>query len=277
MTWELCWGTVERADAFELVDAAADAGFGSVAIAPRMLLDLDPGRVRARLADQGVRARVVDAILSWLPGSPDPITVDEPLRTVLAIPAARCFDLAEELGSEVVNVAHFLGTDVEVPAMATSVAELAGLARERGLRLTLEFIPGTGLPDLARTVAVIGAAASDNVSIMLDTWHFARSGGTVDQLRALAPGAIGGLQVSDRVEPPAGTPYRPMEDRRLPGQGELPLRELLAVVLAANPGVPVGLEVFSERLRALPPNEAARLGRASLTRLAEGLVDEIRN
>src|SRR5262245_12425031 len=109
---ELCWGTVERADAVGLVDAAQHAGFTSVAMAPRLVPTAGRGltALADRLADAGVRARVLDAILSFLPGSPDPATVEPRFRDVISVGADRCFEIADALDCEVVNAAHFLGT-----------------------------------------------------------------------------------------------------------------------------------------------------------------------
>lgn len=261
---ELCWGTVERANAVELAEAAARGGYETIAVTPSMFADDDAVAVlRRRLATTGVRARVLDAILSYLPGSPDPASVDERFRASVSIPAARCLELAESLDCEIVNTAHFLGSPVEASRLAGGIAELAEQAKQCGRRLTVEFIPGTGIPDLLTTAALIKQSGRADVTIMLDTWHFARSGGTLKQLRDLPPGLVGGIQLSDRIEPPPGTPYRTMEDRLLPGAGALPLREMLEVVLPANRGVPVGVEVFSSDLRALAFDVAAGVAAAA--------------
>jgi sugar phosphate isomerase/epimerase len=111
----------------------------------------------------------------------------------------------------------------------------------------------------------VTAVGAPNLGMMLDTWHFARSGGTLAQLAALPQGLISALQLSDRREPPPGTVYTPMGGRLLPGEGELPLVPLLQGLLGRDPGLTVGVEVFSDELRALPPSEiAARV--ASSTR-----------
>ena len=48
-----------------------------------------------------------------------------------------------------------------------------------------------------------------------------------------------------------------MFGRLLPGEGELPLVPLLRDLLGREPGLTVGVEVFSEELKALTPQEAA--------------------
>jgi sugar phosphate isomerase/epimerase len=270
---ELCWGTLERASLIELLRVADQAGYGGVTVTPRSYLRLSPRDARAVgafLADRPVGVNVVDAILGGLPGSPPADQVDPRYRAGFEYTPEQCFDVADQLEAGVVNIAHFLGTAVEFQALAEAIAELAVQARLRRVRLTIEFIPGTGIPDLATAHRLACTAGADVVSVMLDTWHHARSGGRVSGVRRLSPGGIGGLQISDRVAPPPGSEYRIMEDRLLPGRGELPLAALLSAALANNPEVAVGVEVFSGELRSMPLDEAAN---AAMEALRDVLAD----
>jgi sugar phosphate isomerase/epimerase len=93
--------------------------------------------------------------------------------------------------------------------------------------------------------------------VLLDTWHFARSGGGVADIEALPPGSIGAFQLSDRTLPAPGAAYVPMTGRKLPGEGELPLAAILAACIANSPEITAEIEVFSEELRNLPLDDAA--------------------
>jgi sugar phosphate isomerase/epimerase len=73
----------------------------------------------------------------------------------------------------------------------------------------------------------------------------------------LPPGTIGAFQLADRIEPAPGAPYVPMSGRTLPGEGELPLGEMVAAALENSPGVTVEIEVFSEELAAMTVDAAA--------------------
>jgi sugar phosphate isomerase/epimerase len=257
---ELCWGTLERASLIELLGAADRTGYDTVAVSPHSYLRLSARRaraVRSFLASHPLRVHVVDAIIGGLPGSPPADRVDPRFRHFFEYSPRQVFDMAGALDGDVVNIAHFLGAAGPSEALIESIAELAVEARSRGLLLTIEFLPGTGIPDLATAHHIASAAGADTVSVMFDTWHHARSGGTVGDLRQLPRGAIGGLQASDRVAPPAADGYRIMEDRLLPGRGELPLRALISAALANNPEVIIGVEVFSRELRAMAFDDAA--------------------
>jgi sugar phosphate isomerase/epimerase len=94
---------------------------------------------------------------------------------------------------------------------------------------------------------------------MWDAWHFARSGGTLDQLAGLPPGMVTIVQLSDRIETEPGAAYVPMAGRLLPGKGDLPLVEWTNQLLADHPDAVVGVEVFSGDLQAMSAAEAALL------------------
>jgi sugar phosphate isomerase/epimerase len=100
---------------------------------------------------------------------------------------------------------------------------------------------------------------ANNLGVLLDTWHFSRSGSTLEQLAALPPGTINAFQLSDRTPPPPGTPYVPMSGRSFPGDGTMPLAEIIRLCHANKPGLTAEIEVFSAELRALSAADAATL------------------
>jgi sugar phosphate isomerase/epimerase len=141
------------------------------------------------------------------------------------------------------------------------------------VRLTLEFLPESAIPDLATAQRIVAAVDAASLRLMLDTWHLARSGGTLAQLAAVPEGLIGALQISDRREPPPGTTYTPMGGRLLPGEGELALVPLLRTLLTREPELTVGVEVFSDELRCLPAGEiAARVAASTRAVLRQALA-----
>lgn len=258
----LCWGTLQRASLPELIEAAGRYGFPTLSVRPAAVAaaieaGLDARALRRRLADAGVRAAVIDAISRGLPGMPEPEAIDPALRGALPSDEESCFWAAEALEAPVVNVAHFLGRPVPLETMADAVGGICRRAAARGLEITLEFIPDTGLPDLATALAVMTASGAPNCKILLDVWHLARSNGSAKDVRDLPPGAIGALQLSDRTPPPPGQPYVPMSGRDLPGEGRLPLAEIVEAARVNRPGLTAEIEVFNDELRGLSIDAAA--------------------
>lgn len=279
---ELCWGTVEHASISTLAAVAADAGFGCVTVTPAMGFGLlrDTRRraeFRSVIAATGIRVSCLDALMKGMPGAPAATDLEPELRQHFTHDADECLQVAEELEIPLLNVTHYLGAPVPRAMLVEAIAGVAERARARGVALCLEFMPRTGIPDLAAAVE-ISAAAGTNVGILVDTWHFSRSGGTVVDLRGLASGSVLCIQVNDRiaaddrlVEGPGGPAYHRMANRLLPGDGELPLGDIVAALLANNPAVPVGVEVFSDQMRALTPAAGAARAAQSLGRLLRPL------
>ncbi|HEY1492778.1 MAG TPA: sugar phosphate isomerase/epimerase family protein [Steroidobacteraceae bacterium] len=264
----LCWGTLIGTPLEPLIAAAGHPDIGAITLTSPMYeaARRSGGSVaglRRRLEDNGLSVHAIDPLIGALPGTPKPADVPTENRAYFEITEDDCYRAAADLQAETINLAHFGGSDVTEAQFVDCLGPLAGRAQAHGVRLTLEFLPESSIPDLATAQRIVSAVGAPNLGLMFDTWHFARSGGTLAQLAALPQGLITGVQISDRVPPAPGTPYAPMFGRLLPGEGELPLVEWLTVILRRDPALTVGVEVFSEELVALTPEKAA--GRVATT------------
>jgi sugar phosphate isomerase/epimerase len=249
--------TVRQATLPQMIAVASSEGFDSLTMTPFMIerSGIEVDDLRQRCEDSGVTVGYVDGLSSPLPGTPGGVTEE------------RCFAMAEGLGAKAVNVVHFGGQPVPFEEMADVLGQVAQRAAVRSLEILLEFLPDTGIPDLPVALDLVRAVGLDNLRVMLDTWHLARTGGGPHQLVADAPALIGGLQVSDRRKIQDTQPYVPMSGRYLPGEGELPLIDILTPVFDAHPDLPVGVEVLNEELKAMPAEEAASVAGRALRRV----------
>ena len=259
----LCWGSVPGGTLIDIARTASGQGLAAITVTAGHFQAAGPD-VRARLADLGVRVAVVDPLMQPLPGMPPIDEVPEAMRHFFTYDEDMCWRAAEALEAPTVNLAHFMGRPVERSRMVDTIGGLVRLGRAHGIELTIEFIPGTGIPDLATAHDL---ARATGARVMLDTWHLVRSGGGIADIAALPPGSIGAVQLSDHRTPPPGTPYVPMSGRLLPGDGELQLTELIAAIEANSPGLDLCLEIFSGALEALGWDEAARLMVAATERV----------
>jgi sugar phosphate isomerase/epimerase len=263
----LCWGTAMGASLETLIEAAARHELGAITVTSGMYeKSRAAGRtdqeLRRLLLEHEVRVHAIDPLISALPGTPRPEDVPAEHRHYFQFSEDDCYRAAAALEAETINLAHFGGGAVSEAAFIDCVGAIATRAQGHGVRLTLEFLPESAIPDLATAARIVGAIRAPNLGVMLDTWHFARSGGTLAQLQELPAALVTGLQLSDRVEPPAGSAYTPMFGRLLPGEGELPLAPIVKLLLGRDPKLTVGVEVFSEELLQLPADEIA--GRVAL-------------
>jgi sugar phosphate isomerase/epimerase len=148
-------------------------------------------------------------------------------------------DLFAELGAVQISTVTM---EPDASRAQAQLALLAELADQRGMELTLEFAPPHSINTFEKALSAIRSIAKPNVRLTIDAMHFFRSGGSVDQLALAGGSCIGHVQLCD-VPLSATTDDYYQEacfGRRLPGEGDLPLRALLA---ALPKDVRVGLEI----------------------------------
>lgn len=148
-------------------------------------------------------------------------------------------DIFAELGA---RRASGVCTEQDTSRALDLLAALADLTAERGMGFSLEFAPPHTIGNLAEAHAALVALEKSNVRLVIDAMHFFRSGGTLDELRALPPNLIGYVQLCDVSRLPLHDDYlkEACFERRAPGDGELPLSEFCAALPAT---VEVGIEV----------------------------------
>lgn len=149
-------------------------------------------------------------------------------------------DLFAELGALQISTVAMEPDTSRAHAQLALLAEMAG---QRGMGLTLEFAPPHSINTFEKALAAIRIIAKPNVRLTIDAMHFFRSGGSLDQLEfAGGSGGVGHVQLCDVPLSPTIDDYyqEACFERRLPGEGDLPLLALLAVV---PKDVRVGLEI----------------------------------
>ena len=122
------------------------------------------------------------------------------------------------------------------------LAALTALAAERGIATCVEPVVGLSIADLPSALAAVEYVDRDEISLLIDTMHVARFGATADDLWSVPAQRIGYIQLSDTTLQPRLKIYaeEAMYERMTPGEGELPLADMLA---ALPDDRVVGLEV----------------------------------
>lgn len=141
-------------------------------------------------------------------------------------------DAAAELGCRFVLSG---GMEPDASRLVDRYGELAQAAAARGLRVGIEFMSWTALrtlEDACRVHARVGAA---NLGILVDFLHLARTGGTARDLAQVPADRLAYAQICDATLAPVDGLDLPEEARThrfYPGEGELPLAELVAALPA---------------------------------------------
>jgi sugar phosphate isomerase/epimerase len=148
--------------------------------------------------------------------------------------------------------------------------DLCDRAAPYGLRVGLEFAVYTGVRTLAHAVQMVGRSQRSNASVLVDALHFSRSGGLPAHLAGVDPSLFPYAQICDAsadMPGPADSPGLIREARTgrlLPGEGVLPLRELVA---ALPSDLPLAIEAPVRAIADLPAVERARRAYLALTAL----------
>ena len=129
----------------------------------------------------------------------------------------------------------------------------------RDLVVTLEYLPWCGIPDAATALAVVEKTGCANATLMFDAWHTYRGSTDEAQLRAVPGARWGSIQLDDAPTTASGELIaETLSARLLPGEGDAPVADWLRILRESGTRVPVGVEVFSRELDALPPERAGR-------------------
>lgn len=265
MTYTLAHLTLMRPPQ-DMIEAAAGAGFQSVGvrICPRRPGDsyfvdlMGDTREATRLRNLAVTRGVTVSNVSAYQVYPD-VTIDQMLPAV---------EVTAALGCRCIVVNNF---DPDLARFGDLLGAYAQAAGRHGIGLALEFMPYSAVPTLKSALDVISAVGVDNVGVLVDALHLARSGGTIAEVNQLQAGAIAFAQICDAPASPPSTDREALmleaRNSRLPlGKGQLDLTGFMA-------GLPQGIEVEYE-VAGLPgdtPLAVAQAARADLTSFLDTL------
>ncbi|MFN0304848.1 MAG: sugar phosphate isomerase/epimerase family protein [Burkholderiales bacterium] len=116
------------------------------------------------------------------------------------------------------------GDDADRVRLGDTFARFCDLAASFEMTSVVEFNPARSLATFGQALELIETAGKSNAAICVDPLHLARSGGAPSDLHGTASRLLPYAQFSDgRLDP---------VERLLPGEGSLPLRDLLDVLPA---------------------------------------------
>jgi sugar phosphate isomerase/epimerase len=259
----------------EMVAIARAAGFDSVGIrvnASALSEQPWPMTVGSPMLDETIR-RLDDTGLQVLD-----VEVVRLLPSTTREDYEHTLEVGARLGARYLSVNS---DDPDIERASDTFAAMTAAARHYGLRPVIEPITYTQVSNLEEAVYV--AERSGGGGILLDVLHFQRYSGKLEQLRSVDPRQLSYIQLCDaplasptRLPRPRKLPRGQSTDggdlqlesramRLLPGDGELPLSEILA---ALPTGIPVSVEAPVMSLwETLPPVEFARRARQAVANL----------
>ena len=229
--------TVMDASPLELVDAAAAGGFNSIGlriISTNPTFNIVPvvgDEVMIRAIEERLRYHGIDIL------DVEAVQLVPDTDVGKLMPA---LETATRLGARYLQVANY---DPDEGRAADNLAQIADAAQRLEIKPMLEFV---SFYPMTRTVKsalrLLRRAGHENAGLVIDTLHLIRSGGGPSDLQSMDPDVLGYCQICDgrvTAPPPDRLRVEALGDRLYPGQGDFPMREIIAALPA---GVPLSVE-----------------------------------
>ncbi|QHF41311.1 hypothetical protein PS893_05211 [Pseudomonas fluorescens] len=227
----------------DMVEVAARAGYSHVGL--RLVPATPEEHHFALVADSELRRQTLARLRDTGIGVLDveilrlkPETVVTDFEKILAVGA--------QLGASELLVA---GNDPDEQRLTEHFAELCDLAALYGLHPHLEFMPWTDARNLQQAVRIVENAGRGNGGVLVDAFHFDRSGSRLEDLAKVAPSRLRYAQLCDvaglRPTDMAEILRQARNERRFPGDGDCDLQGLLGILPA---DIPLSLEIPTVQL-----------------------------
>jgi sugar phosphate isomerase/epimerase len=222
--------------------AAANSGFAGVGLTVGQCVTalergIALGKLHEQVVDAGLRVAELELIR---------LGEDGPIRHANSLVE----DLARTLQPDRVHVAAFAG---ELPQIENDFAAVCASLPD--VRVAIEFMPYSRVPDLAEALRIVEVSGATNAGIVLDVVHFFRSGCLPGDLTPAHLRRVASVQLSDvAVRPRAVSLAREARHlRTYPGHGTLDLVGFLRQIGADTDVLPpVSIEPISDALESLP-------------------------
>jgi len=249
-------GSQSSAPFDEVVLAAAEAGFAGIGLSfDRFAGFVDrgwkPNDMKALLDANGVALMEVEVLRGYFtpPNRLTPATEARQAKNEELL-----WDIADRFDVRHVQIVGSIRDPQLVPDASEIFASLCDRCAEHGLRVALEFIPPSNIPDADTATRIITEAGRANGGFCVDSWHHFRGARDDEMLRRLPASQVVVIQLDDGTRVPSNDDYfyDTGHNRMIPGTGEFDLPAFLRTMTEIGVRAPISVEVFSDELQQLP-------------------------
>ena len=223
-------------------EVALEAGATAASLwTPHLDLLGGPEKAAAWFGAAGMRIEALEAALVWPTGEP-----------AAALEEAQTFArLVETVGATKLLAVTMEESLDDLDRASGNLAVLAEKVSAAGAQTCVEFLPWSGIPDLATAWKIVEPVGS-GAGIVLDTWHWQRQpGGPNQALLAKIPGdRIGYVQLCDAAPGDGRDLAEAMSGRLLPGAGVVDFPGLFKTLTDIGAAPFIATEVFNPGLLA---------------------------
>ncbi len=241
---------------FDLRERAAQAervGFSGIGLwhadLEHILETRTLAEVKSIFDEHGLRHLELEFLWNWfLPESDERRRDSDRTRALL-------WEAADVLGAHHVKVGNIPGIECDLGELTEHYIDLcADAAEHHAAKVVYEFMPfDVNVRSLEAALALVEGADAPNGGLAIDTWHMSKLGIGPEDIARVPARHLAWVELSDgRYEDLPDLIDETVNHRRLPGQGEFPIRSYVQAARAAGYVGPWGVEVLSEALRNLP-------------------------
>lgn len=209
--------------------------------------------------DHQVQLGHYDGFSDWAPVRFNDDLPDE-AKQVFDASGEQCLEICHNLGIDTIcATGTFNAGQFPVAQLGEGFGRFCELAASANVQVDLEFLPMWGVNNLQTAWDILRHSQPSKGFLMVDTWHFQRSGSSLELLQSLPSGTVRTAQLADATFAlQADTLFEDcLVFRKLPGQGEFELLPILKEF--KRQGVDnIGPEIFSAELDLLTANDAAQ-------------------
>ena len=255
--------TTQTADLATDIRITGQAGYDVIELRD---VKLDQFLTQGSLDDVRRMLREAD-VTAWTINAIDRVGVDGAAGTARAV--ARCRQLSRY--AQAIECPWVLvvpgptegRTDAQVTSdTVATLREMADAAAEFGRSVAFEFMgfPWAAVRDVAGAWAIVQEANRPNLGIIVDTAHFYAGGSTLESIREVDPERLVVLHINDVEDVPK--PDLTDGHRLYPGEGVIPLQDILGAVRATGWDGVLSVELFREEYWRQDPLAVAREAKA---------------
>lgn len=249
--------TIRPAGLMEKIKIAGETGYDAIELWNDDLTDykektgsLDD--VISALDDNGLSVPTVIALHGWLDstGQAHQRAVDE---------AKRRMEQAAEVNATYIIASPPRGK-VDLIQGGKHYRELLELAQEFEVKPAMEFLGFVeGVNQIKHAWEIITRADHPDSSIILDSFHIFRGGGTIEEIKQIPGDKIAIFHINDAPSSPPRTKQTD-SDRVFPGDGILPLVETIRILQSVGYNGAISVELFNPEYWEKDPREVAKIG-----------------
>lgn len=223
---------VSKALAADVADGAVDVAYGAADVAYANDLRSELG-------------------LSWLPLNEIEAFISEP-----AFDPDTVVELARELSIPAITIIPQVKPgETDLQDATRALADLSDRAGGIALYFEMLVFNDRAFNTFRETLELVRAA---DLKIVLDTFHFLVSGMGPEEIAEIPKELIGVVHISDSLIQGRSMEELTDDDRVLPGEGELPLKEAMDALRQTGYGGGMSVEVFHPKYAERDPYEVSR-------------------